>query len=307
MVLELPTTQDGAKLSQGQMPNKRSNFDMDKRKGRKVVFVLLDGLAYPVARQCCGYLQALVDVGKGQCYELTSELPSLSRPLYECLLSGVKPINSGIISNNVRRTSRCESVFSIAVSQGRTTAASAYYWISELYNHAPWDDIQDRYVVDPKRNINYGIFYNLDTYPDELVINDGEILRQRYDPNFLMIHPMGIDYAGHQHGVSSSEYRNAVRNVDTLLSRWLEIWLREGYQVVITSDHGMSDDCSHGGTSKIERQVPLWVFGSAFSLDPNIELKQLEVSGVLCQLLGLQHYKALNFELFDPDFVISLI
>lgn len=307
MALEVLPKKDDSKSTQRNKRSGKSGLAGENRKGRKVIFILLDGLAYSVARQCCGYLQALLDMGKGQCYEVTSELPSLSRPLYECLLSGVKPVSSGIGTNNTRKLSHNESVFSLATNQGRVTAASAYYWISELYNTSPWNDVQDRFVTDPKRNINYGVFYSLDHYPDEVVINDGEILRQRFDPDFLMIHPMGVDYAGHQHGVNSPEYRNATRNVDSLLARWLETWLNEGYQIVITSDHGMSDDCSHGGTSDIERQVPLWVFGSAFSLDPNLSIKQTEVCGMLCQLLGLQHYKALNFELFDPEFVISLI
>ena len=42
-----------------------------------------------------------------------------------------------------------------------------------------------------------------------------------------------------------------------LLADLLPQWLAEGYQVVITSDHGMNADLSHGGTLAEERAVPL--------------------------------------------------
>ncbi|EOS94550.1 Thiazole biosynthesis ThiH [Erwinia tracheiphila PSU-1] len=40
-----------------------------------------------------GYLQTECAQGKEQFYQMTCELPSLSRLLYECMLTGVTPIN----------------------------------------------------------------------------------------------------------------------------------------------------------------------------------------------------------------------
>ena len=50
--------------------------------------------------------------------------------------------------------------------------------------------------------------YTLDHYPDENVFLSGEYIRRKWDPDFLMIHPMNIDDEGHKFGVDSSEYRN---------------------------------------------------------------------------------------------------
>lgn len=69
---------------------------------------------------------------------------------------------------------------------------------------------------------------------------------------------MGIDYAGHCHGARSTEYRNAVRAADMLLARYVPLWTREGYQVAITSDHGMNADTTHNGNTREERCVPVW-------------------------------------------------
>ncbi len=104
-----------------------------------VILVLLDGLNHSVARDCMGHLQALCGAGRGQSYRLECELPSLSRPLYECILTGVPPIDSGILHNDVVRLSQEQSLFHYARAAGLSTAAAAYHWVSELYNRAPFD------------------------------------------------------------------------------------------------------------------------------------------------------------------------
>ena len=62
-----------------------------------VILVVLDGLNHEVARHAMGHLQAYVGAGRAALYKLQCELPALSRPLYECILTGVRPIDSGIV------------------------------------------------------------------------------------------------------------------------------------------------------------------------------------------------------------------
>lgn len=260
----------------------------------KVIFVVLDGLNYQVAQDCMGYLSALMDSQQATPYQIRSELPSLSRPLYECLLTGVPPINSGIVHNKISRISENTSVFSLAKQAGLTTAAAAYHWVSELYNSSPYNLQTDRICNDKSLNIQHGIFYHLDHYPDQILFADAEYLRHTHQPDFLLIHPMNIDDAGHQFGLDSSQYRNSARQVDIILSDYLPNWLAQDYQIVITSDHGMNNDKSHGGRLKEECAVPLFLLGKQFS--QQIEnVKQTEICGLLCQLLGLiDHQKPYN-------------
>lgn len=257
----------------------------------KAVLVVLDGLNFNAAHDCMGYLNGLIKAGKGFLYALKSELPSLSRPLYECLMTGVTPVESGIYCNKIVRLSRNESIFSLARSQGKVTAASAYHWMSELYNQAPYDQVEDRIVNDNKKNINHGIFYQWDDYPDEAVINDGEFLRRRYSPDFLLIHPMNIDDTGHHFGLDSAQYRNKVRQCDIFLSIHINSWLDDGYQVVVTSDHGMNNDGTHGGILDCERDVPLFVFGNRFTFAPDCQIIQTQICGLICEILRLKHNK----------------
>jgi len=256
----------------------------------KSILVVLDGLNYQVARETMGYLHAQCAVGRGRLYQLECELPSLSRPLYECILTGVPPVLSGIVGNQVDRLSTGRSVFHYARDAGLTTAAAAYHWVSELYNRTPFVAARDRHTHDNALAIQHGHFYYDDTYPDSHLFDDAESLRLHYDPDFLLIHPMNIDDTGHKFGQDSMQYRNKARVADGILSHYLGTWLEEGYQVIVTADHGMNNDRSHGGILPEERQVPMFVFGSAFS-QQDAAPRQTEICGTVCQLLEITHDK----------------
>ena len=266
-----------------------------------VILVVLDGLNYTVARDAMGHLQAYVAAGRAALYRLECELPALSRPLYECILTGVPPIESGIVHNNVSRLSNQRSVFHYAREAGLTTAAAAYHWVSELYNRSPFVAARDRHTQAPSLPIQQGHFYWSDHYPDSRLFADAESLRTQYAPDFLLIHPMNIDDAGHKHGLDSPQYRNSARSVDIILADYLQGWLQAGYQVLVTADHGMNNDRSHNGLLIEEREVPLFVLGNAFSLNPDATPKQTELCGTICQLLGVAHDKPVCQDLLRPS------
>ena len=256
----------------------------------KVILVVLDGLAYETAQQCMGFLQGLTEQGKATLYKVQSELPSMSRPLYEAILTGIAPVHSGIVHNHIIRNSDQQSVFSLARRAGLTTAAAAYHWFSELYNRSPYDAVRDRFTNDPEQLIQHGLFYHQDSYPDSHLYLDAEWLRRQHDPDFLLVHPMNIDDAGHRAGLDSAHYRNTARHSDTHLSEYLIQWMQAGYQIMVTADHGMNRDNSHGGTLPEEREVPLYVMGECFSHDTKAAPRQLELCGTVCELLGLQDH-----------------
>lgn len=257
---------------------------------KKVILVVLDGLAYETAEQCMGFLQGLNVQGATTLYKIQCELPSKSRPLYETILTGVPPVMSGIVHNEVIRNSNQESIFSLARDAGLTRAAAAFHWFSELYNQSPYDPVRDRHTDAPEQLIQYGCFYHGDHYPDNYLYLDAETLRRRHNPDFLLIHPMNIDNAGHHAGVDSAHYRNTVRTSDGELSKYLPTWIEEGYQVLITADHGMNADKSHGGTLSSERDIPLFVIGDHFSHQADCRPMQTEICGSICELLGIQDH-----------------
>lgn len=254
---------------------------------QRLVFVLLDGLRLDVARDCMGYVQAAAAAADRPCVPVTSELPSLSRPLYETLMTGVPPVRSGITSNGVVRRSRNPSVFGQCRAAGRVTAAAAYHWFSELYNEAPFHHAR-RITHDVDAAIQHGLFYWRDDYPDDHLFADAEALRRQHAPDFLLVHSMGIDDAGHRHGGGSAAYRTAARRADDLLARLMPAWLEEGCAVIVTSDHGMGDDGMHGGPGLTETQVPFWLFGAG-KAPSAATLRQTEIAGTALALMGVPH------------------
>ncbi|MBY5985886.1 alkaline phosphatase family protein [Halomonas sp. DP5Y7-2] len=262
-----------------------------------VILVVLDGLNHDVGRHAMGHLSALVEAGRGTTTSLDCELPAMSRPLYECLLTGDRPVDSGVVHNAIVRRSHGVSLFDLARAQGRTTAAAAYHWVSELYVKAPFDQTRDRYLDDPNAAIQRGIFYWQDHYPDDHLFSDAEALRQRHAPDFLLVHSMNIDDSGHRHGGDSPQYRNAARHADIALADYLPRWLADGYQVMVTADHGMNADRSHSGLLAEERRVPLWLFGDAFADPAGLHIQQTHLCGTLASAMGLTHDKPFHPEL----------
>ena len=137
--------------------------------------------------------------------------------------------------------------------------------------------------------IDAGIFYWEDDYPDSHLFADGEYLRKQYEPDFILYHSMGIDYQGHRKGAGSSEYEGAIARADGILSLLMEGWRMEGYQVVITADHGMNTLGIHGGTDSEQRDTPLYIFSDLVKPGrfEKEYISELNVAPLLCRLLGL--------------------
>src|SRR5690349_11096083 len=124
----------------------------------KVILVLSDALRYDVAKANMGFLGHLVESRQASLYKITGELPSMSRPMYETIHTGVPSNEHGIVANSVSRLSKMPNVFQAVKSAGKVTAAAAYSWYSELYNRVPYDPIDDKEVDDAKLAIQHGRF-----------------------------------------------------------------------------------------------------------------------------------------------------
>jgi predicted AlkP superfamily pyrophosphatase or phosphodiesterase len=236
-----------------------------------------------------GYLQHLVEAQKASRYTIIGELPSMSRPMYETLHTGVTSSVHGITNNAINRKSSMPNVFDLAMRQGKTTAAAAYYWYSELYNNTPFDPIRDREVDDESLAIQHGRFYMSDPYPDVDLFGQAGVLLAKFQPDYLLIHSMGMDYIGEKHGGSSAEYHHQAILQDSIIAYLLPFSLAMGYTVLVTADHGISDGGYHGGTLDERRRVPLYVIrpDEQGIGDTGEVHTQLRIAPTVCKLLGL--------------------
>ncbi|MDD2695219.1 MAG: alkaline phosphatase family protein, partial [Anaerolineales bacterium] len=158
-----------------------------------------------------------------------------------------------------------------------------------LYVRVPYDPVSDREVDDASLLIQHGRYYTQDNYPDiELFASAGTLVR-KFAPDYLLVHPMGMDYTGEAYGADSAEYRNQAIRQDMILSTLLLEWMGAGYTVLVTGDHGINADKLHGGITPDVREVPL------FLIRPGVEglgdtgkvVSHLQIAPTVCKLLGV--------------------
>lgn len=256
----------------------------------KTIFVLLDGCGFGVGERNLGYAEHLVEQGLGAKYRVQGELPSLSRPIYETLLTGLPVCRHGISNNLVVKRSECVSIFDLCRKNGLKTAAAAYHWISELYVKSPFNYSTDRMQLNTDSIIQDGIYYFEDSYPDSHVFADAEFLRERSNPDFLLIHSMNIDDAGHRFTSDSREYETAAAKANMVLSSCLPQWLEQKCSVLITADHGMNEAGLHGGNTPLQREAPLYLLGEGILPGDFSDglISQLCIAPLLCRMLGIE-------------------
>ena len=255
----------------------------------KVVMVLLDGMRYDTAVEQMGFLSHLVEIKRATLFKVIGELPAVSRPMYETIHTGLPVSEHGVYSNQVVRRSKMPNIFQAAREHGKKTAAAAYSWYSELYNKAPYDIVDDRETDDESALIQHGRFYSYDEFPDIELFALGVMLMRRFDPDYLLIHPMGADDMGHHFGSDSPEYRKAALKQDAILANNVFDWLERGYNILITADHGMNKDKSRNIASLKERELPLFLIlaeedGKG---DTGEVISQLQIAPTICKLLDI--------------------
>lgn len=255
----------------------------------KVIFILSDGLRYDTARDGMGFLMHLVEQKIASLYKVIGELPTLSRPMYETIHTGVPVIEHGIVSNRTIRPSYMPNIFHLATQSGKTTAAIAYYWFSELYNRAPYDKFEDCEVNNPSLLIQHGRFYTQDDYPDAECFSIAAMLVRKFSPDYLLVHPSGMDWIGETYGSDTPEYRKMATHQDSLMANLIPEWLERGYNILLGSDHGINPSRSHGGTTPDVREVPLFLIQSNKQGDGIIPspVSMLQIAPTICTLLGL--------------------
>jgi predicted AlkP superfamily pyrophosphatase or phosphodiesterase len=255
----------------------------------KVILILSDALRYDVAKANMGFLGHLVETKQASFYKIIGELPSISRPMYETIHTGLPSSEHGIVANTITRLSTKPNVFQAVKEADKITAAAAYYWVSELYNHAPYDPIDDREVDDETLPIQHGRFYTEDEYPDiELFFSAAHLIR-KFLPDYLLLHPMGMDYHGETFGSDTKEYRSHAIYQDSKLAPLIMEWRERGYTIFVTGDHGINADGAHGGATSEQRDVPLFVIqpNAAGRGDTGEIVSHLQIAPTILHLLDV--------------------
>lgn len=256
----------------------------------KLILIVLDGLNAESAFRHLGFMEHLVEQEKASCYEVKSQLPTMSRPLYEVIQTGVPVAVHGIYHNGISRRSKEVSLFQLVKECGGKTAAAAYHWVYDLYIGKEKNPELKRFALENEGLIDQGVFYWSDYYPDEHLYADGHFLIEKYNPDYILIHPMMIDTLGHDFGSGSREYMNQTVKADVLLANYLPLWKEKGYDIIVTADHGMNSGGQHSGSDGSERRVPLYIYSDRVEAGDyrDTVIDQLEVAPLCCRMLGIE-------------------
>lgn len=261
----------------------------------KTCLIIMDGVRFDTCVAECGYLEGAVEAGQARRWKMQSCLPTISAAMYESIHTGLTPSEHGILGNDGLRASQCANVFSAVKAAGKTSGAVAHGYFHTLYGGAAFDPFDHCEVDDPSAPIPFGRYYSMEGYcaanscvPSEIDLC-AQTWRQaqQHAPDYLLLHSSSADTLGHWFTSNSAEYRIQLWKIDNALSRLIPRLVGEGYDVLVTADHGINADGHHGGNQPDLRAVPFYYFGTRSGPNSDEVLDQRAIAPTLLSLIGV--------------------
>ncbi|NLI70146.1 MAG: sulfatase-like hydrolase/transferase [Firmicutes bacterium] len=271
-----------------------------------VYLIIVDGLRVD-GMDSMPYLSELAS--QGGYGIMTVPEPTFSRPAYARIITGASSSITGINSNMQARKLDIPTIYDLAVSQGLTTGASAYKWFYEIAVGTPYrtgKGCENRTIKDRTLPIQYGYYYDDNddyTYDDREIFAQGKGIMEEHTPNFLIVHSMEVDMAGHNHGGTSVEYRERVKENDLYIRELVEaIPHPEKSIVMVMGDHGHIDRGGHGGPEKEAIETPLVIWGHNVLTGSADGYTQLDLAPTIAALLGMPFSTYMEGKVMDEPF-----
>jgi predicted AlkP superfamily pyrophosphatase or phosphodiesterase len=247
-----------------------------------VVIVSIDGLRPDaIGRYRALTLQRML---REDAFSLTAEttLPSVTLPSHTSMLTGVPPGVHGITWNrdHTRRRAvvQVPTVFALAKQHGLSTAAFfSKSKLRHLQQPGAFDHVQapsGRGAFSATRTVEEATRY----------------LREQR-PNLIFVHITEPDVAGHAFGWMGEVYGAAVRRSDAAVAAIIEAaddsWGRDGYTIIVTSDHGGTGR-SHDSKHPDDVRIP-WLARGAGVQPGRIEagISTMDTAATVLWLLGV--------------------
>ncbi|MDR7129248.1 putative AlkP superfamily pyrophosphatase or phosphodiesterase [Algoriphagus sp. 4150] len=270
---------------------------------KKVVFIILDGIAYDVIKEvntpnidriasAGGFSRAYVGGEKGG----YSETPTISAVGYNSLLTGTWVNKHNVFGNNIRRPNYNYWTIFRYLREARPNAKLAVF--------STWLDNRTKLIgeaLEATGNITIDYAFDgfeLDTmaFPhdekkdyiskiDEHVSQETARYIMSEGPDLSWVYLEYPDDMGHQYG-DSPQLVNAVQNADrqagliydAVLSR---IEMGEDWLIVVTTDHGRQPTTGlhHGGQSDRERDI--WLATNAQNLNSYFHEETVAITDIL--------------------------
>jgi predicted AlkP superfamily pyrophosphatase or phosphodiesterase len=272
----------------------------------KLLLIILDGVPHRNWRRLMGNLEGWVQSGQARAWKMRSVLPSTSACCYASIHTGVPPQVHGIHSNEVRFKLDLPDIFSeVTKAGGKTGAVTHSYW-SEFFNRFPFDLVRDMEYDEPGGPITHGRFHTMTGYnaKNQMTPSDVDLfatltmLTERFGIDYGILHTCTLDSMGHRFGHDCVEMDHAVYAMDGMLAAFLPRWLANGYEVIVTADHGQTDRGHHGGHEDEQQDFALYYFGAGKGPREDVLLDQLALAPTILSRLGAKPPKTMKAKPF---------
>ena len=260
----------------------------------KVLLIILDGQPWRNARRLNGNLEGWVHSGAARVWKMRSVLPSTSACCYASIHTGVTPQEHGVYTNETLFRVQFPDIFGqVKAAGGKTGAVTHSFW-SIFFNRAPWDFVRDIEYDAPDGPITHGRFHTMTGYGNinQMTPSDADLfatltmLTKRHGIDYGILHTCTLDSMGHRFGQDCVEMDDACARIDGMLAHFLPEWLKDGYEVIVTADHGQSDRGHHGGRSEDQQDVALYWFGGGKGPADDVVLDQLALAPTILTRMG---------------------
>ena len=261
----------------------------------KLLLIVIDGVPYRNFRRLFGNLEGWVQSGAAQVWKHRSVLPSTSASCYASIHTGVAPSEHGCTGNHDVTRLKHSDIFAQVRSSGGVTGAVTHSFWSEFFNRAPFDPVRDIEYDEPDSStINHGRFHTMSGYGliNQMTPSDADLfatltmLCERFGLNYGLWHSCTLDCMGHRFFHESQEMDHACFVMDEMLAPYIRRWISDGYEIIVTADHGQDARGHHGGRDPLQQDTALYYFGPAEGPPADTVIDQLQLAPTILSRLG---------------------
>jgi len=206
-----------------------------------------------------------------------SAAPTVTSPNMASLLTGATSYLHGVTANSPRLRARIkgQTVHECLKRRGLSSRVAGFEWYKEMLGNSVHLSTAECCGKDDSRELA-GIAL--------------EMIRERRLPYLTQLHFLAPDNAAHETNSNSSpRYLKAIGEIDALLDEVIAA-LEAAYPgslAVVTADHGMSADGTHGGSDIETLRVPLlFLAGDIPSSEIGREITSLSIAPTIAALAG---------------------
>lgn len=246
---------------------------------RGVTILLVDGLRLDASRRM-ETLNALRVQGAD--IEARVGTPSFSRPGRATVAVGAFPSVHGVTTNRQKREIPLDNIFRrVGGMGGNCRVAGSKIW-SSLFGK----DIERCGAYRPgEAKEGPGAFVR--QVPDVRASQETGIAFILQEPAMLRIADViSTDFAAHEYGGTSPEYRAEVQRTDTALAELVKRLDLTNETLIVTADHGHRDAGGHGGEEAEVLAIPIVMVGAGIKPGATARATQADIAPTVAALLG---------------------